>query len=159
MIYLLVSIIIIILDQISKYLALKYLTQVSTIPLLTDIFHLTFRKNTGAAFSILRDNVNLLIGMTGVVIILMGYVFYRLVKDKNHWMMLLSISFMFGGAIGNFIDRVRLSYVVDYFDFRLINFAVFNVADSFIVVGAIVMGIYVIFIDRKIENEKQKLNI
>jgi signal peptidase II len=147
MVYLLISIGVIILDQFSKYLALEYLTKVETIPLIESVFHLTFRQNTGAAFSILRNNLNFLIILTGVVILVMGYLFYRMIKDKQHMMMLVGLSFMFGGAIGNFIDRVRLGYVVDYFDFRLINFAVFNVGDSFIVVGSILMGIYLVFID------------
>jgi signal peptidase II len=149
MIYYLVSIGIVILDQLSKYLALEYLAVRDTLPLIEGVFHLTFRQNTGAAFSILRNNLNFLIGMTGIVILIMAYVLYRLVKEKNHWLMLLSLSFMFGGALGNFIDRIRLGYVVDYFDFRLINFAVFNVGDSFIVVGAILMGFYLVFLDGK----------
>lgn len=148
MLYLLISIFIVALDQFSKYLALEHLTKVNTIPLIDGVFHLTFRQNTGAAFSILRNNLNFLIMLTGVVILVMGYLFYRLIREKQHMLMLISISFMFGGALGNFIDRVRLGYVVDYFDFRLINFAVFNVGDSFIVVGAILMGIYLIFIEK-----------
>ncbi len=153
MVYLLISIGVIILDQFSKYLVLEHLTKVETMPLIEGVFHLTFRQNTGAAFSILRNNLNFLIILTGVVILLMAYLFFRLVKEKHHALMLVSISFMFGGAIGNFIDRVRLGYVVDYFDFRLINFAVFNVGDSFIVVGAILMGFYLIFIDGKVNME------
>ena len=94
--------------------------------LIENVFHLTYRENTGAAFSILRDNVDLLIGLTGIVILVMAYIFFYLIKEKSHWLILVSISFMFGGAIGNFIDRFRLGYVIDYFDFRLINFAVFN---------------------------------
>ena len=158
MIYLIISSLIIVLDQISKYLALEYLSKINTIPLIENVFHLTYRENTGAAFSILRDNVDLLIGLTGIVILVMAYIFFYLIKEKSHWLILVSISFMFGGAIGNFIDRFRLGYVIDYFDFRLINFAVFNVGDSFIVIGAILMGIYILFIDIKLKNnEKNEL--
>ena len=67
----------------------------------------------------------------------------------------LGILFVIGGALGNFIDRMRLGYVIDMFDFRLINFAVFNVADSFIVVGGIMVVIYFLFMDEKLRKAQQ----
>ncbi|MBN2259395.1 MAG: signal peptidase II [Clostridiales bacterium] len=149
MVYGFVVLAVIFLDQLSKYFAKMYLASVDTIPIIQNVFHLTYRQNTGAAFSILRDNVSLLIVMTGIVIIGMSIFLYRLIRSKEHWLLLLSLSFVIGGAIGNLIDRINLSYVVDYFDFRLINFAVFNVADSFIVVGAVLIGVYILFIDGK----------
>lgn len=149
MVYGLITMLIIIFDQVSKYFARVYLIPIDTYPIIKDVFHLTYRQNTGAAFSILRGNVSLLIGMTFVVILAMIVLLYKLIKNKEHWLVLISLSFILGGAIGNLTDRVRLEYVVDYFDFRLINFAVFNVADSFIVVGAVLIGIYVVFIDGK----------
>lgn len=149
MIYGMITMLIIIFDQLSKYFARVYLIPIDTYPIIKDVFHLTYRQNTGAAFSILRGNVSLLIGMTFIVITIMMVFLYKLIKSKEHWLLLMSLSFILGGAIGNFIDRARLEYVIDYFDFRLINFAVFNVGDSFIVVGAILIGIYVVFIDGK----------
>lgn len=149
MTYFIISLAVLALDQVSKYFALEYLTQVDTIPLIQGVFHLTFRRNTGAAFSILRDNLPFLIGLTTVVICVMGFFLVKMVRSRQHPLMLVSLSMMFGGAIGNLADRIRLGYVVDYFDFRLINFAVFNVGDSFIVVGAILLGIYLIFLDGK----------
>ncbi len=149
MVYGLITMLIIIFDQLSKYFARVYLAPIDTYPIIKDIFHLTYRQNTGAAFSILRGNVFLLVGMTFVVILAMIVLLYKLIKHKEHWLLLMSLSFVLGGAIGNLIDRVYLKYVVDYFDFRLINFAVFNIGDSFIVVGAILIGIYIIFIDGK----------
>lgn len=147
MLYFLISLGVIALDQFSKYLALEHLTKVATIPLWSGVFHLTFRQNTGAAFSILRDNLNFLIVLTAIVILGMAVLLVRFVRENQPPLMLVSLSFMFGGAAGNLIDRIRLGYVVDYFDFRLINFAVFNVGDSFIVVGAILMGIYLVFFE------------
>ncbi|MEA3423779.1 MAG: signal peptidase II [Bacillota bacterium] len=149
MIYGIITMLIITFDQLSKYFARVYLMPIDTYPILKDIFHLTYRQNSGAAFSILRGNVSLLVGMTFIVIIIMMGFLYKLIKSKEHWLLLMSLSFILGGAIGNFIDRVRLEYVIDYFDFRLINFAVFNIGDSFIVVGAILIGVYVVFMDGK----------
>lgn len=70
-----------------------------------------------------------------------GYLFAVLPKDRQYFNINLALAFIIGGAIGNLIDRIRLNYVVDFFDFRVIGFAIFNVADSFVVIGCIIMVI------------------
>lgn len=147
MIYIILTGIVLFLDQVTKYWALEKLTGIETIPIIQDVFHLTFRRNTGAAFSILRDNVTLLIGMTSVVILALGVFYGFSIIRKEHPLMLVSLGMILGGAAGNLIDRIRLGYVVDFFDFRLINFAVFNVGDSFIVIGALLIGVYVVVLE------------
>ncbi len=154
MIYIVLTGMVLFLDQVTKYWALEKLTGIETIPIIQDVFHLTFRKNTGAAFSILRDNVTLLIGMTSVVILALGVFYGVSIIKKEHPLMLLSLGMILGGAAGNLIDRIRLGYVVDFFDFRLINFAVFNVGDSFIVIGAFLIGVYVVVLEGR---ESKKL--
>lgn len=140
----------IILDQISKWLAVEFLTKVDTVPIIKDVLHLTYLENTGAAFGMLKNNrwVFLVISTLAIIAI----VFY-LVKfpPKNIWLG-LGLSFFAGGGIGNMIDRVFLGYVVDFIDFRLINFAIFNIADSFVCVGALFMAIYIFFFS----DEKKK---
>jgi signal peptidase II len=147
LIYIILTGIVLFLDQVTKYWALEKLTGIETIPIIQDVFHLTFRRNTGAAFSILRDNVTLLIGMTSVVILALGVFYGFSIIRKEHPLMLVSLGMILGGAAGNLIDRIRLGYVVDFFDFRLINFAVFNVGDSFIVIGALLIGVYVVVLE------------
>ena len=71
---------------------------------------------------------------------------------KSILFLLTALTFMMGGAVGNVIDRVRLGYVIDFFDFTLIDFPVFNVSDCFITVGAIIFAVYVIFLSDKKEN-------
>ncbi|OPL08139.1 MAG: hypothetical protein AVO33_01780 [delta proteobacterium ML8_F1] len=145
--YAAVSLFVFFLDQLTKYWALEQLTRIETIPIIQDVFHLTFRQNTGAAFSILRDNLQLLIVMTSVVIFFLGIFLIVATVKKEPPLMLLGLSMILGGAVGNLVDRVRLGYVVDFFDFRLINFAVFNVGDSFIVIGALLVGLYVVILE------------
>lgn len=145
MIYFLLTLSIVVIDQISKYYAQTLLQGSPSIPLIQDVFHLTYARNTGAAFSILQGNQFLLKGVTAVIMIfLVGYL-YKVTKEKGQILFKTSLAFILGGGIGNLIDRIRLDYVIDYFDFTLINFAIFNVADSFVVLGTILLGYLLIF--------------
>lgn len=106
-----------------------------TVPLLPGIFHLTYVTNTGAAFSLLSGKVEWLRWLSlGVSLVLIGLALFG--PTLNLWDQ-LGYGLILGGAMGNGIDRFVLGYVVDFLDFRLINFAVFNVADSFISIGIV----------------------
>jgi signal peptidase II len=133
------------MDQISKYYAQTLLQGRPSIPLIQDVFHLTYARNTGAAFSILQGNQIVLKGVTAVIMIFLVVYLYKVSKEKGQILFKISLAFILGGGIGNLIDRIRLDYVIDYFDFTLINFAIFNVADSFVVVGTILLGYLLIF--------------
>ncbi len=124
----------VVLDQLSKYLTILYLKPLDTVPILKDVLHLTYVENTGAAFGMLKDSrwVFMIVSTVGILAVLV----YLFVKKPSDRLECLSLAFIAGGGIGNMIDRVALGYVVDMIDFRLINFAVFNVADSFVCVGA-----------------------
>lgn len=145
--YFIIPVAIIIVDQLSKYFAVKYLKQLITYPLIQDVFHLTFAKNTGAAFSILRGKQEFLIVITLFVILFLIVFLYRTEKNKQYLALNISLMFIIGGAVGNLIDRIRLGYVIDYFDFRLINFAIFNVADCFISIGTVLLLGVILFSD------------
>lgn len=130
------------MDQISKYLVLEYLKGHGSIPLLDGIFHLTYAENTGAAFSIFTDMQLFLKIITSIFsVILFIYLATLTKKEAKLSIKSLSLAFIIGGALGNLIDRFRFNFVVDFFDFRLINFAIFNVADIFIVLGSILLVI------------------
>lgn len=127
------------LDQLTKYLTVLYLKPMNTLPLIRDILHLTYVENTGAAFGMMKDARWLfMVTSTLAILGILGYMFYRsyVKKIRMHPLEALSLSFIVGGGIGNMIDRTLLGYVVDMIDLRCINFAVFNVADSFVCVGA-----------------------
>jgi len=123
------------LDQITKYWVVQTLSLEQTVPLLPGIFHLTYVTNTGAAFSLLSGKVEWLRWLSlGVSLVLIGLALFG--PTLNLWDQ-LGYGLILGGAMGNGIDRFVLGYVVDFLDFRLINFAVFNVADSFISIGIV----------------------
>jgi signal peptidase II len=123
------------LDQLTKYWVVQTFSLGQTLPLLPGIFHLTYVTNTGAAFSLLSGKVEWLRWLSlGVSLVLIALALFGPVLTL--WDQ-LGYGLILGGAIGNGIDRFVLGYVVDFLDFRLINFAVFNVADSFISTGIV----------------------
>ncbi len=128
------------LDQFSKSLVLEHLKDSASIPLWEGVFHLTYAENTGAAFSIFTDMQLFLKIITSVFsVVLLIYLILLTNKEGKLTIKSLSLALIIGGALGNLIDRFRFNFVVDFFDFRLINFAIFNVADIFIVSGSILL--------------------
>ncbi len=149
MFYILITVLLLVIDQYTKYLAEIYLKPISSYPLIQDVFHLTYARNTGAAFSILQDKQSFLIIITSIVVVgLILYVIKNLRKGK--FLLILSLVFIICGALGNLIDRVRLNFVIDFFDFTLINFAIFNFADIFVVLGTILLSYMILFQDIKL---------
>ncbi len=130
------------LDQISKLLIVRFLEQGESIPLWEDVLHITYVKNPGAAFGMLSDNRWVFMTVSTVAII--AVLFYLIKFRPTDKLLVISLSMIVGGGIGNMIDRILLKYVIDFIDFRLINFAVFNVADSFVTVGAGILILYLI---------------
>ncbi len=134
----LIAFFIVILDQFTKLLILGSLEENQRIVLINNVFHLTFVKNTGAGFGILKGFGPFLIVFSIVVI---GIILYYLkeIGEREHLLQLL-MAFVLGGTVGNLIDRLRLGYVVDFLDFRI--WPVFNSADSFVTIGVIGLIIY-----------------
>ncbi|ACC79626.1 MULTISPECIES: signal peptidase II [Nostoc] len=123
------------LDQITKYWVVQTFSLGQTLPLLTGIFHFTYVTNTGAAFSLLSGKVEWLRWLSlGVSLVLIALALFG--PTLNLWDQ-LGYGLILGGAMGNGIDRFVLGHVVDFLDFRLISFPVFNVADSFISIGIV----------------------
>ena len=138
------------LDQLTKRIVLNTLTKVDTVALIDGIFHLTYCENRGAAFGIMQNRVWFFVVVT--VAVFVAVIWYMIkYKPKNKWLN-FSLTLLMGGALGNFVDRIFRGYVVDFLDFRLINFPIFNVADCFVVIGAILLACHIIFS----EYEKEK---
>ena len=158
LIWLAVIIVTVFLDQLTKYLTVLHLKPIDTLPIIEDVFHLTYVENTGAAFGMMKDaRWVFMITSTAAIIGILGYMIHRyyVKKEKLHWAEALSLSLIVGGGIGNMIDRTMLGYVVDMIDCRFINFAVFNVADSFVCIGAGLMILYLIILTvREYQAEK-----
>ena len=122
------------LDQITKYLAVEFLQPVGSVPLIKDVLHLTYVENPGAAFGMLKG-APWLFNTVSVLSVIVMTAFLVLGQSPNK-LYGISLSMIVSGGIGNLIDRFTLKYVVDFIDFTLIDFAVFNGADSFVCVGA-----------------------
>jgi signal peptidase II len=125
------------LDQLSKAFISKNILLHQTIPVINNIFHLTLIHNKGAAFGIFKNQTALfvVISLASIIII---YSKLKSVGDGRINIFVISLALILGGALGNFIDRIFLGYVIDFFDFRI--WPVFNIADSAITIGAILLG-------------------
>lgn len=122
------------LDQLTKWLAVKFLAPITTQPIIKNVLHLTYVENRGAAFGMLANHRWIfMIISTATILLLLGVLYAGYLPNMLYK---VSVSMIVSGGIGNMIDRLMLGYVVDFIDFRLINFAIFNGADSFVCVGA-----------------------
>lgn len=131
------TILVILVDFFSKYIVSKLMTVNETINLIDNFFRITYVKNTGAAFSIFSNNTLLVIIISIVVI---GFLLFYIYKNKgNNKLENVSYAFILGGAISNLIDRLVYGYVIDFLDFEILSYnaPIFNLADTFIVIGVI----------------------
>lgn len=140
------SVLLVGIDQFIKYLVCLYLKPVSTVALIQDAIHLTYMENRGAAFSSMQGKYLFLVIFTSIVIIA-GIIWICASKKNTPKLAIWSIATIIGGGIGNLLDRVFRGFVVDYIDFRIINFAVFNFADICVVCGTILLAAFIIFSD------------
>jgi len=152
MIYISIIIFAIFLDQYSKYLVLTLLNPIESFPLIPNFFHLTYVENTGAAFSLFSDMQLFLIATSVLFIGILILLLIKIPKIKENRWVNISISLIIGGAAGNLIDRLRLNFVVDFLDFRFINFAIFNFSDIFVVCGSILLVIALLTNKNFLEN-------
>ncbi len=133
----------IVIDQVTKYLALEYLKPIDTVSVIDGLFSLTYVENTGAAFGMLKDHRWVFMILSTVAII--GLIIYLIISKPKSVCVRTSLGFIISGGIGNMIDRVGRGFVVDLFEFDFINFYVFNFADALICVGSALLIIYIIF--------------
>ena len=146
------AVIMVALDQMAKNWAAEILTKgdISVIP---NILYFHYTENTGVAFSMFSNNRWILIGVTAVMLIaVLAFFLSGKVTDKLE---LFSLSLILSGGVGNLIDRISLGYVIDFIDVRAIHFAIFNVADMCITVGAFLLC-FAVIMDGKREKEAKK---
>ena len=144
LVIIILSIILLVIDQVSKILVVKLIDINSSIELIKNFFYLTYTYNTGAAFSILTGQRLLLIFVAIVILIV---IFNYLRKNKVEGKIdILAFSLIIGGSLGNLLDRIVRGYVVDFLDFKIYEykFPIFNLADTFIVIGVFLLLITII---------------
>lgn len=144
----------ILIDQITKWLVVRNMEIGESIPIIDGFFYLTSHRNSGAAWGILQ---NQMIFFYIITVLFIGIaVFYMQKYAKDNKLLGISLGIILGGAIGNFIDRLLFQEVVDFLDFYLFNynFPIFNIADSALTIGVILLLIVTIIDER---NEKRKV--
>lgn len=137
---------IVILDQAVKYWARAVLQSApaGTLPFIPGFVVMHYMENTGAAFSMWPGRTWILGILSAALSAFIIWLLYHYRQNKS-LLFRMSLCFIAGGAIGNVIDRLTLGYVVDMIEFEFVRFAVFNVADSFVCIGAVMFCIYILF--------------
>ena len=147
MIYIIIIVLGIILDRLTKNYAINNLIEN---PYSGTLFNFTYLENRGAAFGILQDRRIFFIILTLAIVCALVYYFLKNYKT-NPKVLNIALAMIISGAIGNFYDRLFQGYVVDFIEFAFVNFPVFNIADIFVTIGSILLIIYMIVAE---ESEK-----
>ena len=143
------------LDQFTKYLTVASIPLFGQVPAVPGLFHLTYVQNTGAAFSSF-SGMQWLFAL--IFLVFTGLIFWEYFhkqlpfRPMERW----CIAAIYGGGLGNMIDRVRLNYVVDMIEVDFMKFAVFNVADCFITCGVILLVIHMAFFNKDFWKDEKK---
>ncbi len=122
---------ILILDQVTKYIIIEKLPINSSIEVISGFFYITHVKNSGAAFGLFQDSISTLTIISIVAIVLI--IILKIMLKLNYAFYNVSLGFILGGALGNLIDRYFVGEVTDFINFTF--WPVFNIADSFIIIG------------------------
>ncbi len=142
----LIVVILLILDQFTKHLAVVHLKDQPAIPIIKKVLELDYLENHGVAFGMLQ-NQTIFILLIGVLF--MGGILFILFKTptgKKYTALHIILSCIIAGGIGNMIDRISYSYVIDFISFVLIDFPIFNVADCYVVCGTIALAFVFLFV-------------
>jgi len=156
MLQIIIIVLVLAADQLSKFLLVPVLESLPgrTLPVIENVFHLTYVENYGASFGILQGMHMFFIVTTFIVLAAVGFYMIRGRKAQPRFLR-ICLALLFGGALGNLIDRLIFTYVRDLFEFRFSFFPwVFNVADACLVIGAIMLGIYMLFIYNEKDDHK-----
>lgn len=147
--YYLMAVVVIAIDQLTKWLIIKQMDLYEQIQIIEGFFRITSHRNKGAAWGILQDQMLFFYIITVIVVI--GVVYYMEKYAKGDRFLSISLSLILGGAIGNFIDRLFRKEVVDFLDFNIFgyDYPIFNIADSALVVGVILVFISTIIDEKK----------
>lgn len=134
------------LDQYTKYLAVTHLKDRPSIVIIRNVFELSYLENKGAAFGIMQNQRWFFIVSFVFIIAIILWLYIKLPASVRFLPLHACSALIVMGAIGNLVDRVKLGYVIDFFNFSLIDFPIFNVADIFVVTGVILLAVLILFV-------------
>ena len=144
--YLIVAALLVVCDQLVKYWIVSNLSLGEAMNVIPNVFSLTYYQNSGAAWSILQGQMWFFALVTFVAVPLCIWLLWKNRGGSKFYS--LALGLVIAGALGNFIDRMRLGYVVDMFQTDFINFPIFNVADMCLTIGVVMVFIYALFEER-----------
>ena len=150
--YALLALVLVILDQVVKYLVLTYIPLGGYVPFLPHIACLTYVQNTGAAFSMFSQHTWILALISLIMSVALAVALWK--NFFTHPLGKVTLALLLAGAVGNLIDRALRGFVVDMFQLLFMNFAVFNVADICVVVGGIAAAAYYLLLADKLEHRE-----
>lgn len=133
------------IDQFVKYLTVIYLQGNPPYIIIDKVFSLTYVENRGAAFGLLQNQRVFFLIFTIIILSVVFYYYLKIPRTRRYLLLRIILIVFFAGAIGNWIDRLRLSYVIDTFYFSLIDFPVFNVADTYVVIATFLFAYAMFF--------------
>lgn len=139
-------VLLILLDQVTKLLALQNLKGQNPVTLIPDVFQLLYVENRGAAFGILQNRQWVFLIITVIVLAALVWALPKIPQERHFLPLTLCLCFIGAGAVGNMIDRIFRGYVVDFFYFKLIDFPVFNVADIYVTTAAVILIVLIVFL-------------
>ena len=139
-------ILLIAVDQLTKYLAVQHLKDKPAYIILDGILELNYLENKGAAFGMLQNQKVFFIFVAIVILSVIAYVLFKTPDHKKYRALHILLSLIAAGAIGNMIDRIRLDYVVDFIYIVLINFPIFNVADIYVTFATAILVLMLLFV-------------
>lgn len=143
---LLIFIILLAVDQFTKYLAVAKLKGNYPFVLIDGVLEFNYLENRGSAFGMLQNHKYFILFICVIFLAVIMFFLFRLPEKKKFISMHILLSLIVAGGIGNMIDRIRFDYVIDFISFTLIDYPIFNVADCYIVVGTIVLFILFLFV-------------
>lgn len=143
--YAVATFLLVLFDQWSKHLAVKHLKGQADIPLIKNVFELSYLENTGMAWGLFAGGRWIFLAGTLAVLALIFYAFQKAPWTKRYRPLRMVLAVLAAGAIGNLVDRLLQGYVVDFFYFCLINFPIFNVADCYVVISGILFILLFLF--------------
>lgn len=145
--YFVLALVFAVLDQLVKFVVVQHISLGEEVSFIPGVFSFLHIRNKGAAWSMLEGQMWFFTIITIVALVVVGYLLFRYWKT-NGWLFSLGLSLILGGTLGNYLDRIRLGYVVDMFKLDFINFPIFNLADIELTVGVGLIFIYILFEER-----------
>ena len=151
-------VILILLDQGTKFWALDSLKPIHNMTLVEGFMDLTFVENRGVAFGMFSGQRWFILLLTGIIAAGLIWFYKAMPKKKEYFPLRVSLVMVLSGAIGNIIDRLFRGYVVDFFEFTFFEWPVFNVADIYVVVGVTLLALMILFVvkDEDLDFKKKK---